>query len=470
MPQIPILNGIYVSDIPDVRVNYPRNLLPVSMLDGVSAGYLRPAEGVTEVDEGPGTDRGGINWQGEHYRVMGSKLVHISSGGVVTTIGDVGTDGGYVTLDYSFEYLSITSATDMYLYDGITLTQITDSDLGDSLDHIWVDGYFMSTDGEFVVVTDLADPFSVDSLKYGSAESDPDPIEAILKVHNEPFLLNRYTTEVLQNIGGTSFPFGRVDSATIQQGVVGTHACCVLLDSIIMVGGGRNENISVWGVALGNSQKVATREVERILNEYTETQLSAILVESRIDRGHQLVYIHLPDKTLVYDFASSKAVNKPVWFVLTSSTDADTYSQYLVQNFVRVYDGWYVGDPSSSKFGVMTYDNALHWGATPTYEFSTQIIFNDANSAIIHELELTALSHEDTETSATTITTQYSEDGQTWSTAESLTTAIPASRNKKLGWVSQGSMQGWRIQRFRGDLDSKLSFLRLDARIEGLQV
>jgi hypothetical protein len=62
--QIPILNGIYADAAPDFRTSYPKNLVPVPKQTGISAGYLRPADGVVEAGTGPGVGRGGINWNG----------------------------------------------------------------------------------------------------------------------------------------------------------------------------------------------------------------------------------------------------------------------------------------------------------------------------------------------------------------------------------------------------------------------
>ena len=148
------MNGIYADTSPDFRTSYPRNLVPVPTDTGLNQGYLRPADGIVELGTGPGVNRGGIFWNGLLYRVMGTKLVSISSANVVTTIGDVGGTGR-VTFTYGFTYLAIASGQDLFLYDGTTLTQNTDPDLGTVLDVVWVDGYFMTTDGEFLVVTEL---------------------------------------------------------------------------------------------------------------------------------------------------------------------------------------------------------------------------------------------------------------------------------------------------------------------------
>jgi hypothetical protein len=114
---IPILNGIYADQAADFRTSYPRNMVPVPKGQGISKGYLRPADGITLVGTGPGTDRGGFNWNGVCYRVMGTKLVSVSSAGAVTELGDVGS-GAQVTIDNGFDRLAIWSGGRLYYWNG----------------------------------------------------------------------------------------------------------------------------------------------------------------------------------------------------------------------------------------------------------------------------------------------------------------------------------------------------------------
>jgi len=462
--QIPILNGTFSDDSPDLRVAYPRNMQPVPVQTGISNGYLRPTEGLIKVNEGPGTDRGSINWDGRHYRVMGTKLVEVTISGAVNELGDVGP-GDWVTFDYSFDYLAIASGGRLYYWDGGILTQVTDPDLGVVLDVIWVDGYFMTTDGEFLVVTELNDPFSVLPTKYGSSEIDPDPVEALLKLKNEPYALNRYTIEVFDNIGGNGFPFQRIDGAQIEKGTVGTHTCCLFGDAIAFMGSGRNESISIYLAASGSSARIATREIDLQLKAYSELELAAAKIEERMDAGHQLLYVHLPNKTLVYDAAASKIVGQPVWFIQSSSL---TESIYRARNFVWVYDRWWVGDPTSHWMGYLSEKISGHWGQKIGWEFNTGIVYNESNGAIFHELELVCLTGRNALNTNSTLWTQYSFDGEVWSMPKSIRTGTIGNRQKRLIWLYQGSMNHWRIQRFFGTSDAQIAPVRLEARLEAL--
>lgn len=463
--QIPILNGIYADATPDFRTSYPKNLVPVPKQTGISAGYLRPADGIVEAGTGPGINRGGINWNGTLYRVMGTKLVSIAEDNTVTEIGDVGT-GNRVTFDYGFTYLAIASGGRLYLYDGTTLTQVTDPDLGTVLDVVWVDGYYMTTDGEFLVVTDLDDPFAVNPLKYGSSEADPDPVEALLKLRNEIYALNRYTIEVFDNVGTTGFPFQRIAGAQVQKGTVGTHANCVFMDNIAFLGGGRNEAPSIYMGANGSTQKIATREVEEIIATYTEAQLSLAFLEERTDKAHQFLIVHLPNHTLVFDGAATQVMGQPVWFTLSSTLVGD--GKWNACTVIWCYEKWQVCNPDTNQFGYLDDTISSHWGIDVGWEFGTQIVYNESNGVIFHEMELIALTGHVASGTSPTIWAQYSNDGETWSVEKPIRAGTLGQRAKRLVWLQQGHMNNWRIQRFRGTSEAHIAIARLEARLEPL--
>ena len=464
--QIPILSGIFTDNGPDFRTSYPVNLVPVPKSNGISQGFLRPSDGIVSNGTGPGTDRGGINWNGVCYRVMGSKFCSVAADGTVTVIDEVGNNGIDVSMDYSFDLLAIASNNKLYYYDGTTVTQVTDPDLGIVIDVVWVDGYFMTTDGEFLIVTELTNPLVVNPLKYGSSEVDPDPVVALLKLRNEVYALNRNTIEVFDNVGGELFPFARIDGAQLQKGVVGTQACCVFIERIAFLGSGRNEAPAIYIGAAATTQKISTQEIDNILLQYTETQLSLVKLEARNDKNHQHLYVHLPDQTLVYDASASEALQTPVWFVLVSTLAG--LGQYRARNMVWAYDKWLVGDPQSSNIGYLVQDIGSHWGQQVRWEFGTLIVYNESNGALFNELELVSLTGSVALGKNPQISTSYSLDGKAYSQERFISVGTIGNTKKRLAWFQQGHMRNWRIQRFRGDSDAHVSYVRLEAQIEAL--
>lgn len=463
--QIPLLNGIYVDQVADFRTSYPRNLVPVPKETGISKGHLRPADGIELFATGPGTDRGGFNWNGAAYRVMGSKLCKVTAVGTVMELGDVGP-GGTVTMDNGFDRLAIWSGGRLYYWSGSALTRVTDADLGNVIDGMWIAGYYMSTDGTSLIVTDLADPMSVNPLKYGSAESDPDPVKAVDKLRNEAYALGRFTIEAFENIGGSGFPFQRIEGAQVMRGIIGTHAYCKFADTFAFVGSGRNEPPAVWLMTSGSAQKLSTREIDQILQRYTEAQLSDILVEAKVDKGHNWLLVHLPDTTWVYDLAATQIVGEPVWFELNSAVVG--LATYRARNLVWCYDRWISGDPTAHTLGTFTDAIGSHYGDTTGWEFGTLVVYNEGKGAIVLELELVAVTGRVAFGADPVIWTSYSLDGETWSQERPVSAGGQGDRQKRIAWRKLGSMRNYRMQRFRGTSDAHIGIARLEATFEAL--
>jgi hypothetical protein len=331
----------------------------------------------------------------------------------------------------------------------------------------------MTTDGTYLIVTELSDPFQVNPLKYGSSEADPDPIKALFKIRNEVYALNRYTIEVFDNVGGTLFPFQRIEGAQIQKGTYGTHTACTFTipggvgaDTMAFLGSGRNEPPGIYLAANGNAQKISTREIDTLLSEYTEPQLSGAVMESRIDKGTQHLMLHMPDRTYVYDAFTSQQIGQPVWFFLTSTLKG--FQRYRAKNLVWCYNQWNIEDSTTFKIG--RYDDTIgsHWGDHVRWDFGTPIVYNSSKGALINELELVSLTGRVAVGSDPYISTSYSIDGLNWSQDKYIKAGTNGNTRKRLTWLQQGHMRNWRIQRFRGDSQAFLSFARLEAQVEAL--
>lgn len=463
--QIPILNGITGSPAGEFRTSYPRNLVPVPKQTGIAAGYLRPADGLLQFAVGPGVDRGGFNWNGALYRVMGTKLVRIEIDGTVSVLGDVGA-GGTVSMDDGGDHLSIWSGGRLYFLSGSTLAQVEDPDLGVVIDGVCIAGYELSTDGTYLIVNELADRMQVNPLKYGSAESDPDSIKAVDELRNEAYALGRYTIEVFENVGGAGFPFQRIEGAMVAKGVIGTHAYSQFAGTLAFLGSGRNEAPAVYLMAPGDAQKISTAEIDQQLLGYTEEQLSAAVLESKVDKGHEWLMIHLPDVCWVFDLAATKAAQEPIWFSLDSGLMEQ--ATYRARGLVWCYDRWLAGDPTGTAVVAFSDSDMDHFGARIGWDFGGQVVYNGGRGAVFHNLELVALPGRVALGADPVIWTSYSLDGETWSQERPCAAGKQGERLKRIAWRKQGKMRHYRMQRFRGTSDARLSIARLEVELEAL--
>lgn len=464
--QINIVEGIYTDKNSDFRSSLPVNLVPIIKETGISKSYLRPGFGIVKNGEGVGIDRGGINWDNVLYRVMDENLVSIDADGNITVIGSVTTNGKPVSMVYSFDRLAIVSNFKLFYYDKTNLTEVTSPNLGQPIDIKWIDGYFMLTDGEFLYVTNLNDPTIIDPNKYGSSELDPDPVVGLEKTRDEIYAMNRYTIEIFNNVGGTGFPFVRIDGAQIQKGALSTKSFCVYLESVAFVGSGRNEPLGVYIGLNSKVEKISTREIDKTLLEYTEEELQNIVVEAININANNYLVIHLPKITLIYDAISSGLTGNYIWFKFASGVLND--NAYLGKFFVWCYNRYNCGNIQTNEIGFLSDRESEQFGQKCGWEFNTQLVYNEAKGAIIHSIELVGVMGTQRFGENPFIFSSYSLDGITWSQEHFFSAGVYGERHQRIRWMRQGKMRLMRIQKFRGTSDSHISIAAVELMLEPL--
>jgi hypothetical protein len=469
--QVDILKGVYNKDA-DYGEKYPKNIMPIAQQTNVSTGYLKNVNGVVQFTDSTdwGLDRGGINWNGRLFRALGQFLVEIDSTGNIFKRGEIGNDFKNVSFAYGFDRLAIVSNGKLFYYvtAGGVFSEVTDPDLGLVQNVLWVDGYFVLNDSQYIIVTELNDPTSIDPFKYGSSEISPDDIISILKLKNEIVALNRYSIEFFSNIGSSGFPFQRIEGATITRGCIGRDACCVYDDTITFLGNAVNEQLGIYQAVNGQSVKISTKEIDNVIASYSETQLTVTKLEMLLQDGDLMLYVHFLNGTWVYNITASKALQTQVWYSISSfiNNDLDYYDAW---NYVYCFDKLICGRRSSTTIGYVDASITTHWGNKINWEFQTNIIYNEGNGAIIHEMELQHNIKALPLTQDAYISTDYSfDDGVTWSQRRNLSIGRNGNRVQKMRFVRNGRIETRRVQRFSGDSDSNMSISRLDMRIEPL--
>jgi hypothetical protein len=246
-------------------------------------------------------------------------------------------------------------------------------------------------------------------------------------------------------------------------------------DVIAFMGSGRKESISIYVAASGVTTKIAPREVDYILSNYTEAELSTALLETRFDET-ELLYVHLPDVTLVYDKDVSNMIGVPVWYFLSNVLDEESVStrrfeglkKYNARNMVKCYNKWIVGDPDSTNIGYLSKSIQSMYGDPIRWAFNTIMLYNEGKPAIIRELELVGTTGRQADDTNPAVYTRYSYDGLTYSQKRRITLGNRANRSKRMVWINQGTLENFRIQEFTGMSDAMASFMRLEMKVEGL--
>lgn len=386
---IPIIGGDQVLSNADYADAIPINMLAVIRDIKGNPGYLISHDGLTQTHTGQGIDRGALfneRW-GRSFRVSGEKLIEIV-GAAVVIIGDIiGSDR--VRIAYGFNSMMIIASGSTYRYDGATLTLMTDPDFGAPIDVIWLDQYYIFTDGEYLYHTDIGDETSINPLKFATSELSPDKTKAVGKTQDNLLLaLNRHTAEYFVDQANDNFAFTRINQKAVNCGVVSPGGWFELSGRVYMLGGAKGEPVTFKILGAGQAETIATDYVERIINSYSEADLSTAYLEGRSKARDQLVYVQLPNHTLLYNvFVANKFGPQYAWSELRSGED-----DWRACN--GVYDTnlgqWIYGDKLGTTIGKLDDTLASHYGESVTSQFQTALI--PMESLSVSQLELNVVS------------------------------------------------------------------------------
>jgi len=458
MTQISLVSGIYSDKQADYRISYPKNFYPVVQDTGISGAYLRQTPGIRQFAQGEGIERGSIVFNNILYQVSGTQLIRVFANGVTQAIGTI-PGSGRVSMSSSFDRIGIVADNKAFYWsEGAGLEQITDPDFGYAIDGIFISGYFLYVDNESVFNADLNDPLSINPLSFGSAEVDSDPIIGIEKVGNEAYVCGSQTIQILQNVGGGGFPFQSNPAAFITRGIVGTHAKTEVDKVLYFVGAGKGASASVYASSGGSIDEVATPEIAKIIQSYSDADLATVYCESYNLDNQYFLLIHLPDTTLVYDIYGSQKGGLRLWHI--RDTTATGYQ--------RVYGSWIVGDSMNGRIGALNEDEATEYGKVVTREFSTPLGFVDGYSFIVHEAIIYGLPGRTVLSDNPKLFMAVSRNGVTWSQERESSTGTQGQYDYTCRWLRLGRANSQMSMKFRLASNSFYNAARLEVRVEPL--
>lgn len=388
---LPIIKGDRTVDNADYRDALPVNYTLVAREILGASGYLISHDGLTLHATGFGVDRGGY-WnerQSIHFRVSGSKLASVGADGSIVSLGSVsGSDRASMT--HSFNTQMIVADGRAWLYDG-TLTQMTDPDLGAPIDVTWVDSYYFFTDGEFLYHTDITDETSIDPLKFATSEFSPDPTLAVDRTSgNQVIVFDRYSTTWFENKATENFAFRRIANKFVKCGIVGTHCETELEGRFYIIGGGREEDVSVHQIGAGTYETIATREVTKILGTYTEAELSTAVLETRVKEGTRILIAQLPSHTLEFNSTIARTLGIDyAWTIVKSGITDDTKWRGVNGVYDPRISKFVYGDNQNSNIGILDETVATQYGEQVESIFYSPLVLMETMS--IDEIELNTI-------------------------------------------------------------------------------
>lgn len=387
MMKLPLIKGTRVDQEAEWRDSIPVNMIAFAQSVGSWTGYLRTLDGLKLFAEAAGIDRGGL-WSDrfkQHFRVSGDRFVAVSQFGDVSDVGGVSIPGSnLVQFANSFNSVAFVADGDYWRWDGSTLTNVTKPlGAGNFIDMTWIDGYYIFADSENLWNTTLADEAAFNPNERAGSDFAPDEIVAVDKTtDNKLIVFNRYSTERFYNNAGAQFPFARIPNAAIPIGIVGTNAKAAIGDGAWAVFGGSKEYSPSFYILTNSYQNISTKEIDSIIDTYSDFELANISIEFRDTRDQSLAICHLPRHTLVYDISLSRTLGENIWYEWRSGDSPwrAINGVYDPRNVDNAASSWIYGDQQDGRLGKLDttictqYGEALRWSArTPLIQVGGMI-------------------------------------------------------------------------------------------------
>lgn len=352
--------------------------------------------------------------------------------------------------------------------EGGALTQISDVDFdGPVSSVVFVDGFFLFTkkDGNTFFISALRDGLNYNALDFATAETDPDPIKAAFVLRNQVFIFGSQTVEPFQNIGGTGFPFQRINGGALQKGILAPLSITELQGNMVWVGSSVNEGPAIWISSGGQPKRISTRAIENQLRTFTDEQIQDSVVVKYSQSGSYFVAWSFTDQTtFVYDFSSQ------LWAERSSRIDI-TDRIWRPASIVDAYGELFVGDRFSNKIGIIDKEVFTEYTEDIIGIFTTPPIDNDGQPFFMDSIELFV-------ESGTALTTGQGSDpeirmtftddgGRTFSNSTSRKAGKIGENDTRVIWNRLGRVSRQRAFEFKMSDPVKRVIIKAEANIEG---
>jgi hypothetical protein len=199
-------------------------------------------------------------------------------------------------------------------------------------------------------------------------------------------VFNRYTTEFFVNRATEFFAFQRIEGKAVKCGVVGTHCETELEGKFYVIGGGREEAVSVHVLSAGTYTSIATREVDKILSTYTESELSEAVLETRSEDKDRFLLARLPNHTLLYNATIARNLGKDVAWTIIKTGVNDVKWRGVNGVFDPRVGKFVYGDNQNSNIGLLDNSIASQYGEAVESIFYSPLL--NLESTSIDEMEV----------------------------------------------------------------------------------
>ncbi len=331
---------------------------------------------------------------------------------------------------------------------------------------VYVDGYFLfsKTDGKKFFISNINNGFSYIGTDFANAEADPDPIRAPFVLNNEVYIFGSQTFEPFQNVGGSGFPFLRVEGGVKPKGLNAPFSLIELDGNMAWIGSADREQAAIWLSNGGKPQKISTTAIDNEIRKYSDTVISSAFSATYSQSGALFAVFTFPgENTFVYEVVSG------LWHT-RESTINDVQTTWRVSNIVEAYGELIVSDALSNVFGIIDKDVYTEYGQVIRRRFVLPPLDNNGNPFFNSSVELvgeTGVGNTIAPGDDPQVRLSWSDDGgRTFGDSLSRSFGKKGEYDLRVIWDELGRVPRSRMYRFDCSDPVKWAFYKVEANID----
>lgn len=343
--------------------------------EGKAPTILMRAPGIVSFAALAGGGRGLFAWNEMLYAVAGTTLYRVSSSGATTAIATIPSTSRISWATNSHQ-LVICSNPDAYVYDGSTVTQVTDTDYTSrgGAQCASIDNYIIFREpgtGRFFS-SNLDDALNYDALDFATAEGLPDNVIGLIVDHRQLFLAGSDSIELWYNTGTTGFPFARDTNGFLEIGCAAGLSLAKADNSVFWLA----NDLTVRRLSGLTPVRVSQHGVEQAIRKYT---ISDAYGFNYTQDGHVFYVLTFPTdaRTWIYD-ATTSEWHERVSYGLTRWRPCATAVCYG-RNFVQDYQ--------TGKIGYLDPDTYTEFDDTLRAEWTFGGVYNNSKRVFHSRLQ-----------------------------------------------------------------------------------
>jgi len=477
---LPLTNGFYVSRSKPISAQQCSNMYVQAIPSGMAQEALCGTPGLYQLATTGGrkhANRGSHVMGGIPYFVQGGWLYRLDrtvSGTTetwgTTLLGNISGSGRVSMADNGTQLMILVPGGTGYIYTVASgLVEIADPDFdanGNPQYVVYIDGYFVcTTDSKKFIVCALNDGLDWNALDFGSAEADPDDIVAPIVHRNQLFIGGSQTIEAFQNIGGTGFPFQRVQGFVMDSGVDAPLSIVNAHGTFYCIGGDVNENPQVMAFDGSKMVPISSDGIDLILQDLTPEELNQVEGFAYSDDGARFVGWVLPTTCIVYEKTTAKWHERKSQVTTLAGV---VNSRWRAQSLVRAYNRVIVADYLDGRIGDLCTNCFTDYGTEILRDVSTMPFSNNSKPISFPWIELTVESGVGNAAAPDPkITMTRSLNGKTWTAPRIRSLGRIGKYGHRVIWRRNGQAQRFEIFRFQMSDPVRPVFIKLDADVIG---